>query len=202
VISDKRPDQAIKKVQRQEKEKALAHRTITESLKTSTKTYNVIYADPPWKFEVYNEDTGSDRSADNHYPTMALDDIMALPVPAADDCVLFLWATSPMLQEALDVMDAWGFTYKSHIIWVKDRIGTGYWARNKHELLLIGTRGDIPAPSMGTQPPSVIEAPVGKHSEKPTAFAEMIEGLFETLPKIELFCRSPRPGWDVAGNES
>jgi N6-adenosine-specific RNA methylase IME4 len=110
-----------------------------------------------------------DRAADNHYPTSETDAICARPVGdiAADDCVLFLWATAPMLPDALRVMAAWGFAYKSHAIWKKDRIGTGYWFRNQHELLLIGTKGKIPAPAMGTQFPSVIDAPVGKHSEKP-----------------------------------
>ena len=80
-------------------------------------------------------------------------------------------------------MPAWGFTYRSHLVWVKDRAGTGYWARSQHELLLIGTRGSVPAPSPGSQPASVIEAPVGRHSEKPPIFAEIIEALFPTLPR-------------------
>ena len=74
-----------------------------------------------------------------------------VPSIAADDCVLFLWATSPMLPQALEVMKAWGFAYVSGAVWVKDRIGTGYWFRNRHELLLVGTRGNVPAPAMGTQ---------------------------------------------------
>jgi N6-adenosine-specific RNA methylase IME4 len=84
---------------------------------------------------------------------------------------------------------------------VKDRLGTGYWFRNKHELLLVGTRGDVPAPAPGTQFASVIEAAVGAHSAKPIAFAEMIEEMFPTLPALELFARSPREGWDVWWNE-
>jgi N6-adenosine-specific RNA methylase IME4 len=164
--------------------------------------YGVIYADPPWRFEPYSRETGMDRAADNHYPTMTLDDIRSLPVPAADDAVLFLWATSPMLPEAIEVMTGWGFTYKSHFIWVKDRIGTGYWSRNRHELLLVGTRGEIPAPAPGEQFVSVINAAAGEHSAKPAAFAEMIEEMFPSLPAIELFARGPRLGWDVWGNES
>lgn len=147
-----------------------------------------------------------DRVADNHYPTMSFDEIKALiipVIPVAPDCVLFLWATVPMLPQALDLMAAWDFAYKSHCIWAKDRIGTGYWFRNKHELLLIGTRGNIPAPAMGTQWPSLIEAPVGKHSAKPECFLDMIDAYFPTLPKIELFRRGPaRFGWDAWGNEA
>lgn len=166
------------------------------------KRYGVIYADPPWRFEPYSRDTGMDRAPENHYPTMTLDDIKRLRVPGADDCVLFLWATAPMMPEALDVMVQWGFTYKSHIIWVKDRIGTGYWTRNKHELLLIGVRGDIPAPAPGQQYASVIEAPRGKHSAKPFCFREMIEDMFPNLPRVELFARERFSGWDSWGNES
>jgi len=146
-----------------------------------------------------------DRAADNHYPTSATEVIAARDVPsvAARDCVLFLWATAPMLPHALAVMGAWGFDYKSHYVWAKDKIGTGYWAREKHELLLIGTRGAVPAPAPGTQAASVIEAPRSAHSEKPECFLEMIEGYFPTVPKIELNRRGPaRPGWDAWGNEA
>ena len=89
-----------------------------------------------------------DRAADNHYPTSILEAIKVRDVPSisAPDCVLFLWATVPMLPHALTVMAAWDFNYVSHYVWNKDRVGTGYWNRNKHELLLIGTRGEIPAP--------------------------------------------------------
>jgi N6-adenosine-specific RNA methylase IME4 len=99
-------------------------------------------------------------------------------------------------------MQAWGFAYKSHFVWAKDRIGTGYWNRNKHELLLIGTKGDVPAPAMGTQASSLIEAAVGRHSEKPPAFHEIIEGYFPSLPKIELNARKRRQNWDGWGNEA
>lgn len=167
--------------------------------------YGVVVADCEWRFEPYSRVTGMDRAADNHYPTSDLEAIKQRPVwrLAADDCVLFLWATAPMLPQALEVMQAWGFAYKSHLIWLKDRIGTGYWLRNKHELLLIGTRGSIPAPAPGTQHPSVIAAPVGAHSAKPEVFLELIEGHFPTLPKIELNRRGPpRPGWDAWGAEA
>jgi N6-adenosine-specific RNA methylase IME4 len=170
------------------------------------KRYGVILADPPWRFEPYSRVTGMDRAAENHYPTSPLAEIKALDVEsiAAADCVLFLWATAPMLPQAIEVMEAWGFAYKTCAVWSKDRIGTGYWFRNKHEILLVGTRGHVPAPAMGTQWPSLILAPVGRHSEKPEAFSEMIESYFPTLPKIELHARGvvSRPGWDVWGLEA
>jgi N6-adenosine-specific RNA methylase IME4 len=165
--------------------------------------FGVILADPPWRFEPYSRETGMDRAADNHYPT--LDDIPSMADVskiAADNCALFLWATVPILPHALLTMMAWGFEYRSHFIWAKDRIGTGYWNRNKHELLLLGVKGNVPAPAMGTQWPSVIEAVVGRHSEKPDVFLELIESYFPTLPKIELNRRGPaRPGWSAWGNE-
>lgn len=199
VMKDDRPDRAVKKVVRQNREQEL-------SVKQSAlpeKKYGVIYADPEWKFETYSEN-GMDRSADNHYPTSSTDDIMARGVEsiAADDCVLFLWATSPMIEDALRVMRAWGFTYKSQAIWNKDRLGTGYWLRNKHEILLVGTKGDIPAPAMGTQWASVIDASVGAHSEKPVIFYKLIEAYFPNLPKIELNARANRKGWDAWGFEA
>lgn len=170
------------------------------------KKYGVIVADPEWRFEPYSRETGMDRAADNHYPTSASHVVAQRDVRsiAADDCVLFLWTTIPMLCDAIVVMDVgWGFTYKSHYIWGKDKIGTGYWGREKHELLLIGTRGNPPAPAMGTQCESLIIAPRGEHSAKPEIFLEIIEGYYPTLPKIELNRRGPaRQGWDAWGNES
>lgn len=99
-----------------------------------------------------------DRAADNHYPTACIDAIYRLDVASvcADDCALFLWATAPMLPQALHVMGAWDFNYRSHFAWAKDKIGTGYWNRNKHELLPVGVRGSIPPPAMGMQVASLI----------------------------------------------
>lgn len=189
-----------KKERRAERERDLAARQTA----LPNKRYGVIYADPEWRFEVYSRETGMDRAADNHYPTSGTDEICARPVGdiAADDCALFLWATVPMLPDALRVMAAWGFEYKSHCIWAKDRIGTGYWFRNQHELLLVGTKGGVPAPALGTQIESLVDSPVGKHSEKPAKFYELIEGYFPSLPKIELNARAARPGWDAWGYEA
>jgi N6-adenosine-specific RNA methylase IME4 len=167
------------------------------------KKFGVILADPEWRFETWSPKGLTMTSADNHYPTSPLDLIKARPVAdiAADDCVLFLWATVPMLPQAFEVMAAWGFAYVSHAVWVKDRAGTGYWFRNRHELLLVGTRGYLPAPATGTQWESVIDAVVGAHSEKPARFYQLIESYFPTLPKIELNARHRREGWEAWGNE-
>jgi N6-adenosine-specific RNA methylase IME4 len=191
-----------KKVRRVVRERQLTAKTIAVAAELGRKVYGVIYADPPWRFEPYSRETGMDRAADNHYQTMPIEAIKRLQAPAAGDCVLFLWATAPMLVEALDVMRAWGFTYKSQFVWVKHKAGTGYWARNRHELLLIGTRGDIPAPSPEKRYDSVIEARAGRHSAKPFLVHEMIEDMFPLLPRVEMFARATHTGWDAWGNEA
>lgn len=170
-----------------------------------TRRYGLILADPEWQLEVWSRETGLDRAADNHYPTSDIAAIAARDVAsiAAEDCALALWGTTPLLVRQLEVMAAWGFTYKSHVIWRKNEQGNGYWFRNEHEILLIGTRGNVPCPAPGTQFPSVIDAPVGEHSAKPEKFAEMLEAYFPNLPKIELNRRgAPRSGWDAWGLEA
>lgn len=171
-------------------------------LDTST-SYPVIYADPPWRYE--NPPIGaSNRSIENHYPTMTLEEICNMPVSelATDDAILYLWATAPKLQECFEVVKAWGFEYRTNLVWDKEKIGMGYHARNQHEILLVCKRGQIPPPEAGTQPSSVHREARGKHSAKPHFYYEMIEAAYPQLPKIELFCRSPRKGWSVWGNQS
>jgi N6-adenosine-specific RNA methylase IME4/ParB-like chromosome segregation protein Spo0J len=166
--------------------------------------YAVLYADPPWHFEVYNEESGVERAAGNHYSTMSLEQICALPVLnlASPDAALFMWTTVPHLRESFGVLVAWGFEYKTNIVWVKDKIGLGYFVRNQHELLLVATRGDMPSPSPANRPPSVISALRREHSRKPDEAYALIEAMYPTLPRVELFARQARPGWDVWGNET
>lgn len=165
--------------------------------------YPVIYADPPWRYE--NPPIGaSNRSIENHYPTMTLDEICALPVSqiATDDAMLYLWATAPKLFECMSVITTWGFEYRTCAVWDKELIGTGYHFRNQHELLLIAKRGEIPPPAAGTQPSSIYRERRRDHSVKPSFFYEMIEAAYPQLPKIELFSRSPRQGWAAWGNQA
>jgi N6-adenosine-specific RNA methylase IME4 len=166
--------------------------------------FPVILADPPWYFEAYNETSGVERAAGNHYPTMGLCNICALPVNglATDSAALFLWTTAPHLQEAFQVIEAWGFNYKSNIVWVKDRLGLGYYVRNQHELLLIATRGNMPAPPPSRRPLSVIQVAKREHSRKPDEAYEPIERMYPDLPKIELFARGNRDGWTAWGNQA
>jgi len=162
--------------------------------------YNVILADPPWRYD-YAVDSG-DR-IENYYPTMDVATICALPVPdiAADDCVLFLWATNPKLTEAVDVLRTWGFNYRTNSVWVKNYIGPGYYFRQRHELLLLAVRGTPPTPLPRNRPDSVQEYPRTKHSEKPVAYYELIEAMYPNAAKVELFARQTRNGWDAWGNE-
>jgi N6-adenosine-specific RNA methylase IME4/ParB-like chromosome segregation protein Spo0J len=191
----------VKKARRAQRERELADATRREADALGTKLYNVIYADPPWQFEPYSRDTGMDRAADNHYPTMTVDEIGNIGVPAAADCVLFLWVTVPFLEHGFTVIKKWGFDYKSACAWHKPIPATGFWFRNQLELQLVGMRGSMPAPAPGEQPPQVLTEPAGKHSEKPAAFAEMIEAMFPNVPKLEMFARSSRLGFDTWGNE-
>lgn len=169
-----------------------------------TKTrYPIIYADPPWRYE--NPPMGgTNRSIENHYPTMTLEEICALPVAdlATDDAMLYLWATAPKLAECMDVIEAWGFEYRTNLCWDKVSIGMGYHARNQHEILLVAKRGNIPPPEAGKQPASVHREKRGEHSAKPIFYYEMIEAAYPGLPKIELFSRSPREGWSAWGNQA
>lgn len=202
-----RASTVVKQVLRANREREMAEASDTAAAQLATaRRYNVILADPPWRFEVWSQ-RGMDRAADNHYPTTTIDSLSIMDVPAADDCVLFLWATAPMLREALTIMEAWDFEYRTHFVWDKDRAGTGYWNRNKHELLLIGTRGDIPAPAPGTQWNSVVAARwPGEHSAKPIEFHQLVEAYYPTARKLEMFARDrirpPRDGWDTWGNEA
>jgi len=164
--------------------------------------YGVIYADPPWKFAPWSAN-GMDRSAANHYLEQETTEILALDVDrlAYNDSVLFLWATVPMQKVAFAVMDGWGFDYRTEFVWHKDKIGTGFWNRNKHEKLLVGVRGNPPAPAPGEQWDSIVEAPRTLHSVKPEKFYQLIEAYIPNLPKLELYARNTRPGWDSWGNE-
>jgi len=138
-------------------------RSRVKDVADATGQYPVIYADPPWQYELPPMGD-TNRSIEAHYPTMTLDSIKNISVPATNDAVLFLWATAPKLAESMEVVEAWGFDYRTNVVWVKDKIGMGYYVRNQHELLLIGRRGNMPLPEPGTQPSSVITAPRTGHS--------------------------------------
>jgi N6-adenosine-specific RNA methylase IME4 len=163
--------------------------------------FDVLCADPPWQYD----NSGFAQSAAAHYPTMSTEAIGALPRTdptfprCADPCVAFVWATSPLLPAALEVMAAWDFQYKACLAWVKDRApGLGWWLNTRHELLLIGARGSItPLEKVD----SVIAAAVTDHSRKPVEAYAAIDRMFPDLRRVEIFARAPRPGWSAWGNE-
>jgi N6-adenosine-specific RNA methylase IME4 len=195
----------VKQIKRDAREVALADRIRQESAKVGLQRYGVVYADPPWRFAPYSRVTGMDRAAANHYPTMTIEKLFELDVSAwaASDCALFLWATVAMMDKALDLMAEWGFVYRSAYGWLKPGPGHGYWSqRDQLELLLVGVRGEVPAPAPGTQPPQVLIIERGRHSAKPDAFAGMIERMFPTVAKLEMFARGLRAGWDTWGAEA
>lgn len=164
-------------------------------------TYSVIVADPPWE-----DDFGpNSRQVELHYPTMTEAEIRALPVGriAAPASILFLWATPHMLLTAGETMKGWGFEYRTHFVWGKEKIGLGQYARNQHEDLLVGRRGEFPPPPESLRVGSLFSAPQGAHSAKPEVILEWIERWYPKAPKIELFRRGPaRPGWKAWGNQA
>lgn len=170
--------------------------------------YNVIYADPPWKYQTYSP-KGMGKSAENHYPTLTLEEICSMRVNdiAADDCVLFLWATMPCLVQAFDVIRAWGFEYKTvALVWIKQNRksnglfwGMGYWTRSNAELCLLATKGSPKRVSAGVH--QVIVSRIEEHSKKPKEARDRIVALMGDIPRIELFARQREDGWDAWGNE-
>jgi N6-adenosine-specific RNA methylase IME4 len=163
--------------------------------------YPIIYADPPWQ---YDHLISVSREIEEQYPTLPIDQICALPVStiATDDAMLFLWVPPSFLHKGVRVIEAWGFTYLTQMVWNKEVIGMGYYARQQHENVLIAARGKAIVPAPSSLSPSVISARRGTHSVKPEQFYRVIEGMYPGLPKIELFARAPRAGWAAWGNQA
>ena len=172
------------------------------------KKYNIIYADPPWRYKVYSK-KGLGRSAESHYPTMQLEEIQALPVKnmAASDCALFMWTTVPLLEECFSVINTWGFTYKTvAFVWIKQNRksdslfwGMGHWTRANAELCILATKGHPKRKSADVH--QVIISRIEAHSKKPDETRKRIVRLIGDLPRVELFARQKEDGWDAWGNE-
>ena len=175
------------------------------------KKYQIIYADPPWKYnDRRNTHTRFCGGAMSHYPVLDFKDIAKLPIPqlSAENAVLFCWATFPMLKEALFVIEKWRFKYKTlGFSWIKTNkkngkpfFGIGYYAKSNCEVCLMAVKGKTVKP-VSNKVSSVIISPRREHSRKPDEARERIVELFGDLPRIELFARQKTPGWDVWGNE-
>ena len=160
--------------------------------------YDLIYIDPPWR---YSFSRSSSRRIENQYPTMTMNDIASLRVPANKNCVMYMWATAPKLLEALHVMKSWGFEYKTHAVWDKRRIGMGYWFRGCHELLLVGVKGSMSPPAQCARRSSIFKKVRSVHSKKPELVRRYLESAHPDLSKVEMFARSKVDGWDSWGNE-
>lgn len=168
--------------------------------------FGLIMADPPWKFDTYSERGVTGKGAGGQYQVQPLDLIKAMPVEAlaASDCVLWLWATNPMLPQAFEVMSAWGFEFKTAGHWVKRTVngklafGTGYLLRCAGEPFLIGTRG---RPKTSRSIRSVVEGPIRDHSRKPEEAFAAAEAMCGEVARLELFSHKPRPGWVVWGKD-
>lgn len=189
------------KKQKSESIKWSAKTEITEDLPAliaSGTKFACVYADPPWKYG----NQGTRASTDNHYPTLTVPEIAAMPVTelVADEALLFLWTTNGFLFESKNVIDSWGFEFKSSIVWVKPQIGIGNYVRNSHEFLLIASRGGMLTTDAANAQISWIESKRTDHSRKPHVFREIIENI-SIGPRIEMFGREKIEGWTVFGNQ-
>lgn len=183
--------------------KVCQRRRSAREIPFTERRYSLLYVDPPWRYEGAESGT---RQIENQYGTMPLDEIKALKVPAADDATLFLWTTSPKLADGLAIVKAWDFEYRTCMVWVKDKIGMGYYARQQHELLLIAKRGKPLVPAPQHRPSSVIHGDRSEHSAKPEVVYELIESMYPEYERgedqtdfVELFARIRRHGWDAWG---
>lgn len=163
--------------------------------------YRIIYADPPWKYSDRKE-YRPDGSAENHYPTMSIKELCEMTMPQIEDnAVLFLWTTSPMLEDSFKVINAWGFKYKSSFIWDKIKHNMGHYNSVRHELLLIATKGScLPDEKKLYDSVQSVERSE-KHSEKPITFRRIIDNLYTHGLRIELFAREQYEGWECFGNQ-
>lgn len=206
-------NQAYETIKREEKKREVQQRiddyatvqTGIIDIEQPDKKYNIVYADPPWR---YWESGNKNQSL--HYTTMTIDEICDLPVKniTDDNCLLFLWVTYPILQDAFRVIESWGFKYSTcAFVWVKKNkikdtpfVGCGAWTRANSELCLLATKGNIMR--LDASISQVVESPIEEHSKKPDIVRKLITKLVGELPRVELFCRNPAEGWDVWGNEA
>ena len=170
--------------------------------------YSIIYADPPWDYKGQLQHagpgSGDTGGAERHFPTVTLRDLKELPVLeiAEPDSLLFLWATSPHLDQAIDLGKAWGFDWATiAFVWDKQRVNPGFYTMSQCELCLVFKHGRIPRPRGARNQRQMVSELRGRHSEKPTEVRKRIERMFPDQSKLEMFARSPAEGWDVWGLE-
>jgi N6-adenosine-specific RNA methylase IME4 len=190
---------SLVKIARQNRKAQRAEELKAEPMPVATGRFRIIVIDPPWQYEKRAEDIT--HRGRNPYPDMDLAAIKALPVAARSetDCVLWLWTTNAFMREAYECLDAWGFTPKTILTWVKDRMGTGDWLRGRSEHCILAVRGR-PTVTLTNQT-TVLEAPLRQHSRKPDEFFALVESLCPGT-KLEMFARQRRDGWQAWGAET
>jgi N6-adenosine-specific RNA methylase IME4 len=190
----------IKEAKWQQKQKQLEGRNNSlPNVPLPEGEHDVILIDPPHKYQFCP--TNADR-IENHYPTMELDDLKKLKIPSAKDSILYLWSPPCKVEESIQMMNAWGFTYKSCAVWDKQRVGRGFWFRIQHELLLVGIKGNFPTPAIVNLIPSVYSEKRREHSRKPDYFYQKIEKMYPNRKFFEMFGRTQySPRWIVWGNQ-
>jgi N6-adenosine-specific RNA methylase IME4 len=168
--------------------------------------YSIVYADPPWDYngrEQHNT-AEANKSASDHYNTATLEDLKKIKVASvcAKDCLLFMWTSSPHLEQALELMKAWGFQYKTiAFVWHKQKTNPGYYTVSSVEICLVGKKGIIPSPRGARNIRQFLSEERTEHSKKPDEIRNRIVQMFPTQKKLELFARQRTEGWDVFGNE-
>ena len=174
-----------------------------------TNRYQVIYADPPWDYKGQKQHAGAGTKdtggAICHYPTVTTSDLKGLQVSsiADDNCILFMWSSSPHLDQAIDLGKAWGFEWATvAFVWDKQRVNPGYYTMSQCELCLAFKRGKIPTPRGARNVRQLVSEIRGRHSAKPEEVRRRIEDMFPEQSKIELFARRETPGWSAWGNET
>jgi N6-adenosine-specific RNA methylase IME4/ParB-like chromosome segregation protein Spo0J len=207
-IWENAPDEVLQKIDRHELSINRAYKDIkrgeirkqAQEVEPPTGKYRILYVDPPWKYGNLHEA----GNAEYHYPAMSIEELCELPVKelAEDDAVLFLWVTSPFLEDCFAVIKSWGFKYKTSFVWDKVKQNLGYYNSVRHEFLLICTRGSC-LPDINKRYDSVVTIErSNKHSEKPEEFRQIIDSLYTYGNRIELFSRKKVDNWTVWGNEA
>lgn len=172
------------------------------------KKYDIIYADPPWDYKgqrQHNGEGGVDTGgAEIHYPTVTVDEMKTWDIPSivADDCLLFMWSSSPHLDQAIELGKAWGFKWATvGFVWDKQRLNPGFYTMSQCELCLIFKHGKIPQPRGARNVRQLVSVLRGRHSEKPQEVRDRIVEMFPTQSRLEMFAREKTRGWDCWGNE-
>jgi len=197
VLSGEMPlTKAIQKIKRKEFNEQIENIDI-QNIKEVNGLYDVIVVDPPWPYETKYDPNG--RRCASPYPEMSLEQIKMIELPAAEDCILWLWTTHKFMRYSFDILDIWGFRDVAIVTWVKDRIGLGAWLRSQTEYCIMAIKGN---PTIRlTNQTTVIYGKQREHSRKPDEFYKMVDSLCFGR-KIDWFSREKREGWNQYGNET